>query len=334
MRRTARGSTSALLYFLDVYWCDASGTYLQGWAMVEDTALAELVVRSGPREVSAKRSQRLDVLPHYPAAVDAEHAGFSAYIPGRPGEVVVLVGVRNDGREISTVIELPDHPLPIVADEVDSFPPSDDFPARAPEGPVLAVGIRAATTELLQARLAPLGEREVIGFDIHPGIGVDVVGDAHRLSSYFPPNHFAAVYTTSLLEHLSTPWLFALECAKVLMPGGRMLHELPWLWPTHSQPNDFWRMSPGALSSLFGEQLGLRTISQGTTGSARVLPTPASRADQLMMPTLVSALFSWIQVEKVDDRARSISWPYDAEAGAALSSEYPVESLSLAPRNF
>jgi SAM-dependent methyltransferase len=332
--QTADNAGPTLIYFIDVYWCDASGTFLQGWAIVEDIPLASVAVRIGPREVITQRSQRLDILPHYPAAVDAERAGFSVYVPGRPSDHVVLVGVLTDGREILTILDLPDHPLPIVADEVESFPGSDEFPGDAPDGPILAIGIRAATAELLRSRLAILGDREVIGFDIHPGIGVDVVGDAHRLSSYFPKRHFAAIYTSSLLEHLSTPWLFALECAKVLVPGGRMLHELPWLWPSHSQPNDFWRMSPAALSVLFGEQLGLRTISRGTTGSGRVVPTPASRAEQLMMPTVVSALFSWIQVEKVDDRARSISWPYDAEAGAALSSEYPVESLSLAPRNF
>jgi hypothetical protein len=317
-----------LIYFVDVYWCDAAGTYLQGWAIVQDTPLAELRVRIGTREAIAKRSARLDILPHYPAAVDAEHAGFSVYIPGRPGDEVLLVGLREDGREISTVLELPDHQLPVLPDLFHSSPLPAEFPGHAPPGPILAVGIRSATQEVLESRLAPLHGRDVVGFDIHPGIGVDVVGDAHRLSSYFPPNHFAGIYTVSLLEHLTTPWLFAAECAKVLMPKGRLLHQVPWAWPTHAQPNDFWRMSSEALEQLFGAELGFQTISSGAIGSATIVPMPRWREEFIMMPTTPSALGSWIHSEKVTDAARAVTWPYDAEAGAAAAIQYPVDGLA------
>ncbi|HEY5230791.1 MAG TPA: hypothetical protein VIJ11_07870, partial [Galbitalea sp.] len=64
---------NTLIYFIDVYWCDASGTYLQGWVTAGETPLASVAVRIGSREVVAQRSPRLDILPHYPAAVDAEH---------------------------------------------------------------------------------------------------------------------------------------------------------------------------------------------------------------------------------------------------------------------
>jgi hypothetical protein len=323
-----------LISFIDVYWCDAFGTYLQGWAIVDGARLDRLVVRVGSREVVAHRSPRLDILPHYPDAVDAERAGFAAYIPGRPNGDAVLVGTCDDGHVVRSLVELPDHPLPMPVDPEDSIPSAEEFPGNAPDGPILAVGIRSLSEELLAARHAKLAGREVVGFDIHEGFGVDVVGDAHRLSQHFPPHSFAGIYTSSLIEHLSTPWLFAIECAKVLMVGGRMLHELPWLWPTHAQPNDFWRMTPEGLGSLFSDQLGFRTVSRGTTGSGRVMPDPESRSEQLLMPTNVSALFSWIELEKVDDRASELHWPYDELGGARLAAEYPVESLWSAPLNF
>ena len=50
-----------------------------------------------------------------------------------------------------------------------------------------------------------------VGFDIHPGAGVDVVGDAHKLSTYFPLNSFDAVFAFSVFEHLVFPWKVALQ---------------------------------------------------------------------------------------------------------------------------
>ena len=316
-----------LLYFLDVYWCDAYGTYLQRWAIVERVALDGIAVRIGSRQVMAQRSPRPDVLPDYPAAIDTEHAGFAVYVPGPPGEVS-LVGLLANSGEIATRVVLPDCPLPLVnRDSQLASPDFDVFPGAAPDGPVLAIGIRSAPQKALDTRLSIMGDREV-GFDIHPGLGVDVVGDTHRLSSYFPANHFAAVYSASVREHLTAPWLYAAECAKVLMPGGRMIHQAPWTWPNHSQPNDFWRTSPEALEDLFGPRLGMRVLSAAGVGTAIVTPTPGWRDDVLLMPTIESEMGSWIHAEKIDDRARNISWPYDESAGAAIAAEYPVDGFA------
>ena len=331
--RTESGSPAGtavptIVWFVDVFWCDAAGTYLQGWAIVEDIPLTSLIIRIGSREAVARRSPRPDILPHYPSAIDAEHAGFSVYVAGRPDAQVVLVGVMPDGNEVTAVLDLPAHQLPVVPSLDDGAPMPESFSDGAPDGPILAVGIRSSTAEVLASRLAPLRGREVVGLDIHPGIGVDVVGDAHRLSTYFPPNFFAGIYSASLLEHLATPWLFAAECARVLMPGGRMLHQVPWAWPTHAHPNDFWRMSTEALESLFGPQLGFRTISSGTLGGATIVPTPDWREGQFLMPTTPSALTCWIESEKVDDSARGVDWPYDSAAGTARSIRYPLDGLA------
>jgi Methyltransferase domain len=321
-----------LIHFVDVYWCDAFGTYLQGWAILEDSPLERIAVRSGSREFATQRGPRADLLPHYPSAVGTELAGFSVYVPGRPGVELALVGVTGRGEEVSVVLELPDHPLPILP-PVENDPPPNGIAmfGDAPAGPILAVGIRSPTEEVLTARLAEFGDREVVGFDVHPGLGVDVVGDAHRLSSYFPPNHFAGIYSTSLLEHLTTPWLFAAECSRVLMPGGRVLHQAPWAWPTHALPNDFWRFSNVGLQAMFSEELGFRTIRSGQFGSARIVPDPGGRELQMLMATTTSALSAWIELEKISENGRSASWPYDADAGAVSAREYPVDGLAPPP---
>ncbi len=320
---------------IDVYWCDAWGTYLQGWAHAEELPVRQLAVRQGSTEVLADFTPRADVLKYWQMVPDAGCVGFTVYLPGRPGAAITLVA-RTPTGDITTEISLPDHPLPLPGQDREAVMSDDEAVARftqqiadAPPGPVLAVGIRSTTLEVLRTRLAMFGGREVIGFDIHEGLGVDIVGDAHRLGEYFLANHFAVVYSTSVLEHLSMPWLFAAASAGVLMPGGLAVHKAPWAWPTHAEPNDFWRLSVDGLGQLFTHELGFRIIAAGETGAAVMIPTSQWRDGQMLMPTGTSALASWIMAEKIDDRARGFSWPYDAERGEARAAEYPVEGLAV-----
>lgn len=321
-------------YAIDVYWCDAWGTFLQGWAHAEELPVDRLAVRQGVNEVVADFVPRPDVLNYWQMVPDADRVGFSAYLPGRPAAPITLVARTAEG-DITTEIALPDHPLPVpgaggepVRSEAEAVAEFVRYMADAPAGPVLAVGIRSRTLEALRARLAVFGDREVIGFDIHEGFGVDVVGDAHLLAEYFPPDHFAVVFSASVLEHLSMPWLFAASAATVLMPGGLAVHQAPWAWPTHAEPNDFWRLSVDGLRQLFTPRLGFRIVDVGQTGTAVMTPTSKWRDGQMLMPTGVSALMSWIVAEKVDDRARTVQWPYDAEQGASRAAEYPVDGLA------
>jgi SAM-dependent methyltransferase len=61
---------------------------------------------------------------------------------------------------------------------------------------------------------------DYIGFDVLAGDGVDIVGDAHKLSESFPLEHFDFVYSISVFEHLLFPWKAVLEINKVMKPEG------------------------------------------------------------------------------------------------------------------
>src|SRR5439155_15820609 len=50
-----------------------------------------------------------------------------------------------------------------------------------------------------------------VGADVEPGLDVDVVVDAHRLTENFPRATFDAFIAASVFEHLRWPWLAALE---------------------------------------------------------------------------------------------------------------------------
>jgi hypothetical protein len=62
---------------------------------------------------------------------------------------------------------------------------------------------------------------EYVGFDILPGGGVDIVGDAHKLSESCPLEHFDFAFSMSVFEHLLFPWKAVLEINKVMKDMAR-----------------------------------------------------------------------------------------------------------------
>ena len=135
---------------------------------------------------------------------------------------------------------------------------------RALDAPtVLEIGCRNVTG-ITRRDLFP-HRKEYVGFDVHPGDGVDVVGDSHRLSAYLPENNFDLVYTISVFEHLMFPWKAVLEINKVMKVGGYVFISTHPAWPAHELPWDFWRFMSGGFQALFNEYTGfeLVTVTEG-----------------------------------------------------------------------
>ena len=54
-----------------------------------------------------------------------------------------------------------------------------------------------------------------VGFDLFPGPNVDVVGDAHQLTSYFGEGEkFDLIISIAVFEHLYMPWVVGRELRK------------------------------------------------------------------------------------------------------------------------
>ncbi len=270
-----------------------------------------------------------DLLTHWPMLPPGRQYGFQVSIPGaRPPEFMIELETAEGQRRAQIV--LPDHPLPVVPrlDGIEAIAAlSTAEIASAPPGPVLGIGLRT-TTVIPDWILALFGDRELVSLDIHPGMGVDLIGDAHRLSALFEPEQFAVVFTNSVLEHLASPWLFAAESARVLKPGGISIHVVPWVWPTHSQPNDFWRISHFGLEQLFGPELGFRVREVRSFAGANVFPLPDWRPSHTRMPTMLSGSMSWVSAERTSLGIPDIRWPYDPESGRRLAERYPLDGLA------
>ena len=61
---------------------------------------------------------------------------------------------------------------------------------------------------------------EYIVLDVLPGENVDVVCDAHELSTVFAPESFDYVVSHSAFEYLLMPWKVAIDMNHALKCGG------------------------------------------------------------------------------------------------------------------
>ncbi|MEZ2320201.1 MAG: class I SAM-dependent methyltransferase [Microcoleus sp.] len=125
---------------------------------------------------------------------------------------------------------------------------------------VLEIGSRIVSPGTVSHRQLLSGAASYTGFDYYPDTNTDVVGDAHKLSQYFPNRRFDAVFSMSVLEHLAMPWVAAMEINKVLEIGGFTFHHTHFSWPSHEIPWDFWRFTDEGLKALFTPALGFEVI--------------------------------------------------------------------------
>jgi SAM-dependent methyltransferase len=89
---------------------------------------------------------------------------------------------------------------------------------------------------------SPPPEATVTCVDIAAGPGVDLVADAHDLHMV-PDNSVDLVTAVSVLEHVRYPQKVVSEIFRILKPGGVVYINVPFVFPYHADPDDFYRFS-------------------------------------------------------------------------------------------
>lgn len=128
-----------------------------------------------------------------------------------------------------------------------------------PSSSILEIGSRNVTGTTHRSVFSHCAD--YVGLDILPGDGVDVVGDAHKLSECFPLERFNCVYSVSVFEHLLFPWKVVLEINKVMRPEGYVFIATHPVWPAHELPWDFWRFPRNGFHALFNQYTGFKIVS-------------------------------------------------------------------------
>jgi hypothetical protein len=145
-------------------------------------------------------------------------------------------------------------------------------------GCVLEIGGRGSASAKIRKELDPRWSYRAL--DIHPGENVDIVGDAHHLSSLVAPDSVDVIYSADVMEHLAAPWQFVIEANRVLKRGGLFFAMVPSAWPLHAEPWDFWRMSDHAWPGLLNPGTGFELLETGVCGRTAMvafLPVASGR---------------------------------------------------------
>jgi SAM-dependent methyltransferase len=290
------GPIIPLRYYIERIWVDDQSLYIYGFLFIPGQQATALCYLNNGATVDIPRSPRPDVVAFCPDAAAAEPTGFSVLMPFRAGAPILL--------EITTALGVTRVSLVLAGRSKVSQSYQADSPyirlkreLNRPGARILEIGSRAVSP-LAKPRVDdfPLAA-QFVGVDIHPGRGVDVVCDAHALSSVFKPASFDYVFSLSVFEHLAAPWLVAAEINRVLTVGGEVMVSVPFAWPLHETPSDFWRFSDKGLERLFSPELGFSVIESRMNGEIRLIPE--WRDVLVELPLHPSFNHSWIFARKI-----------------------------------
>lgn len=153
---------------------------------------------------------------------------------------------------------------------------------------VLEIGSREVTGE--SAMRKKLTNATYVGFDYYPGENVDVVGDVHKLSSYFKKeDKFDLIYSLACFEHFAMPWIAAEEICKMLKVGGYVLIETHFSFTSHERPWNFFQYSDLGLKALFPPAMGFLCVDAGMSNP--IVGRFSAYADEYLQNRLVTGLY-------------------------------------------
>jgi SAM-dependent methyltransferase len=175
-------------------------------------------------------------------------------------------------------------------------------------------------------------DARVVTIDIVAGPGVDLVADAHDLHMVADAS-VDMVTSISVLEHVRNPWKVVDEMYRILKPGGVICVDVPFIFPYHADPDDFYRFSNKGILNLCEKFECLQSgFSRG----------PASTMHHLLVHFLAIALsfnsktlyginvdlFKWILfwVKYLDKIIGRYSIAYVIHTGAYFVGRKPISS--------
>lgn len=140
----------------------------------------------------------------------------------------------------------------------------------------------------------------VITSDVHTQFNPDIVVDCHQIP--FANESFDLVIAGQVLEHTFKPWVVAKEVERIVKTNGNILIEIPFNFPYHSPPYDFFRFTFTGLRSLFTKcNLNDFEVTEGNASSVAVyssqflIELSSYRYIRMLMLFISRFLFGWFK---------------------------------------
>jgi hypothetical protein len=280
MPRPIRFPGNELHGFIDI----EQKNIITGWICGDfDIDYIFMITRNGHRRIALTYgAEREDVQKAFPLCANSLNSGFYAHIPQQytyiDDKISFEVTLKNGGMILSEVIQLDfikqlehiesmekfhheDVPL---AENISHCKWTDLLVQKFNKKGVnvLEVGSRIVTGACFRGCFS---DANYIGFDFYEGKNVDVVGDAHKLSTYFPTQKFDLIFSTAVFEHLAMPWIVSREIVKLLNQGGYVFIETHYSFSSHERPWHFFQYSENALKVLFNPAMGIECVEAGVS---------------------------------------------------------------------
>lgn len=93
--------------------------------------------------------------------------------------------------------------------------------------------------------------KEYIGCDLRAGLGVDRIEDAYSLS--FSDGSVGTLLMLDTAEHMAEPEKAISEAFRVLRDDGALLISVPFDYPLHGFPTDYWRFTASGMYTMLSE---------------------------------------------------------------------------------
>lgn len=254
-----------LILSVDYSWSDDYNLGMRGWILCKKQPIQSLEIEIGGEVVAVNNWEaRPDVMAAHPAYAKNEKCGFIVQIP-RIAQHTVTFNAKTETEILSQSVDFQGSKPTMPVGLSGGGGIFDNFVdiVNANHLRVLEIGSRLGAPDHISNRQILTGAASFTGFDYYPDHNTDVVGDAHKLSQYFPNQKFDAIFSLSVFEHLAMPWVVAMEINKCLEIGGLTFHATHFAWPLHEIPWDFWRFSDNGLKVLFSPAMGFEIIDAG-----------------------------------------------------------------------
>jgi len=320
-RKTGSHAAEARISIPEV-WSDENGIALRGWILTQDGPPDNLEIFLGDQRIPVVGwHERPDIVAKHPEFTSGPKCGFRAYLPRSPAYDFRIEARTGDQVVSKNWTVRPEANVHAPATSEPGL--LERFRSRVNDEhlTLLEIGSRVVVPGSVSKRSLFPGAASYTGFDFYPDQNTDVVGDAHRLSSFFT-ERFDAVLSLAVLEHLAMPWVVAMEINKVLRIGGLTFHQTHFAFPLHEQPADYWRFSEQGLRALFSPALGFEVLGCESTGPVRLHPDQRT-PELLHLPTQPAFIHVAILAKKIAGIDTSKTrWEMDA------TPEYPAPNES------